>query len=375
MAPYNRRRRNLQCYLAVLSITIAAATALSACGGVASKPQASRNTPVSARIGTARQPSSPPSWSGPLQVDANNSCNVIQCALVQCPTAAKCIAIIRAQTGLDAYVGTAGGDAWSRPTLVVTDPTDDYGVVPGGLSCPTTRFCVLTAGNFNGGLSDSGENFAYIWNGSTWSAGFGLSSLDNDDDAAMVSCASPDFCMASGQGHATELWNGSTWTDTPPAADQIVALACASTHWCIAIGYTSGDESTEYEQWDGSHWTQPSLIPISPGADKGNIVTCITKTSCIAVTDSNTGGFTTSTALWDGSSWATKRPQVLSVFIGAVSCATNQMCMAAGSGSAIWDGSRWSVLGSSPQSVSDVSCPSPSRCVAVGGRGDIYNWS
>lgn len=33
MAPYNRRRRNLQCYLAVLSITIAAATALSACGG------------------------------------------------------------------------------------------------------------------------------------------------------------------------------------------------------------------------------------------------------------------------------------------------------------------------------------------------------
>ena len=88
----------------------------------------------------------------------------------------------------------------------------------------------------------------------------------NDTQGAVlnvVSCTSPDSCMAVGFGAngstddtLTEAWNGSSWSITPsPGAGYLNAVSCTSASMCVAVGWSTG---TLVESWNGSAWV---IIP------------------------------------------------------------------------------------------------------------------
>ncbi len=159
----------------------------------------------------------------------------------------------------------------------------------------------------------------------------------------------------------------------------------------------SWKSSTLSASWDGSEWSeietpQPSEELFVDGATLSS-VSCLSTTSCVAV-----GSFAayggeegdeekTLTEVWDGSEWTTRPstgPDVFST-LAAVSCTSTSQCTAVGSARPIdkdtnnmvtlgerWNGSEWTTQATlSPETrtelnLSDVSCTSATKCMAVG---------
>jgi hypothetical protein len=143
------------------------------------------------------------------------------------------------------------------------------------------------------------------------------------------------------------------------------------------------------EGWDGRTWTiQPTPISNS-SIGVLNAVSCPSTTTCLAVGDPRINGANANLAeRWNGATWSvvpTPQPGDGSQLHG-VSCPSTTACTAAGSYEggthgpvllqiAQWNGTRWrSELITSPSStfnsLSAVSCPSTTVCVAVGSFSD-----
>jgi hypothetical protein len=144
----------------------------------------------------------------------------------------------------------------------------------------------------------------------------------------------------------------------------------------------------------GTHWTVEQVaVPHAPsGSLRG--VSCVPATDgerCLAVGASIAGDARTTdlTVVGDGTSWqragSPHRPDAATTMLSAVSCVRANLCFAVGydtargsagqrSVSAQWNGSSWRVVPTpdpvtgdgSTVELSDVSCASSIRCVAVG---------
>jgi hypothetical protein len=228
----------------------------------------------------------------------------------------------------------------------------------GGVSCASTTRC--TAVGHSGNISGtSGATLTERWDGASWT----IQRTPHPADAAVsflsaVSCVSPRSCTAvgfftnraSGGGTLAERWNGTGWaiqrTPTPAAAAavQLVGVSCPSARTCTAVGYftiITGIDVMLAERWNGTGWSiQRTAYPAGARYVQLAGVSCATPRSCTAVgLFNNTPGIDVPLAERSNSpTWTiqpTRYPQ-----------------------------------GATRNTLRSVSCPSPNRCVAVGGFAD-----
>jgi hypothetical protein len=223
-----------------------------------------------------------------------------------------------------------------------------------------------------------------------------------------VSCPRASYCVAVGAYNAndvvrvlTEVWNGSSWSVIPSpkphhaVSSVLTAVSCSSASHCVAVGsYTDSSDRTRAlsEVWSGSGWAVVHTPTPKGGTDIGlDGISCVSASHCVAV-----GSYTnhrsvprTLTEFWNGSAWsivASRNPAGSASGLSAVSCHSATACMAVGfnidadsadvSLTEVWNGSTWSVVpspnpaGAQSSVLDGVSCPTASRCLAVGNYFD-----
>ena len=124
-------------------------------------------------------------------------------------------------------------------------------------------------------------------------------------------------------------------------ADQFLGVSCPADRFCMGVGWyipADGVKRPLAETWDGSAWhiTFP-LVPSPAPASVLQTVSCVSRTSCLAVGDTNTSGdqgpvFGKLFAeKWDGSTW-----QMVPIAdpgratLAKMSCASARSCFAVG---------------------------------------------
>jgi hypothetical protein len=280
------------------------------------------------------------------------------------------------------------------------------------VSCASPRSCTAV-GSF---IKQSGSAVPLVerWNGTRWS----IQSTPNPSRAnggrvsylGGVSCASATTCTAVGHsgnssgtsgGTLTEGWNGAGWTiqrtPHPPdaTASFLSAVSCVSPRSCTAVGFTNraSGGKTLAERWNGAGWAiQRTPTPAAAANVQLVGISCASARTCTAV-----GYFTVVTGIdvmlaerWNGTGWAIQRTLYPAgaryVQLAGVACATPSSCTAVGLSNntpgidvTLAERSKnrnWAIQptpnphGATNNTLQSVSCPSPSRCIAVGGFDD-----
>jgi len=179
-------------------------------------------------------------------------------------------------------------------------------------------------------------------------------------------------------------------------ADQFRGVSCPADRFCMGVGWyipSDGIKRPLAETWDGSAWhiTFP-LVPSPAPAAVLQSVSCVSRTSCLAVGDTNTSGDNGPVfgklfaEKWDGRTW--RMAPIADpgrATLAKMSCASARSCFAVGyrfpvtgalyqAISEHWNGKRWSyVRPRRPQRLSQllgVSCPGPRNCWAAGWTGN-----
>jgi hypothetical protein len=217
-----------------------------------------------------------------------------------------------------------------------------------------------------------------------------------------VRCWAAGQCLAVGgsaRGVLVDRLSGTGWSivgapnprgGTPTASGPTLnGLACLGSHWCLAVG-SNRCGGPLAERWNGQRW---SLLNVDLGVSvcqrDGSTsaftdVSCGSRSFCLAV-------YNGEVVTWDGRAW---RVSQTGEFF-AVSCAARDACAEGGSGEGPpgdggvsvvgwWNGHDWRLRtlndGSGrygDSSISSVSCPSVSFCMAVGSaaNSDAIAWN
>jgi hypothetical protein len=259
------------------------------------------------------------------------------------------------------------------------------------ISCPSRSSCfaVGCAFSFVRGCPQSALVTDRIliahWNGSRWSR---QKTAIQSGAFYGVACASQHFCIAVG-GATIERWNGQTWSPMNHPAASLAGVACWSARGCVAVGSTAGGgpgPNCAYylrfpvvERWDGRRWSaQPVPVPCQNGdvMDAGlTAVSCRSAKMCLAV-GSNTPGSGVGHSLgewWNGKTWVeTEPPNGPEPGEPSSVVACNRVCLTIGSGVGQWNGRRWTrpphslVALAKKVTILGMSCPSANVCVAGG---------
>jgi hypothetical protein len=300
------------------------------------------------------------------------------------------------------------GSAWR--TVAVPSSNNSQGLF--GVACTSTRNCLAVGGQ----TYDQGSQLSDHWNGSSWKM-LPAPSVSGHSQLTAVACPAASKCIAVGTGGTktrsvfAQTWNGASWTVSTPVgpagatASYFYGVACSGRSNCLAVGqyFVSKTDFTGTalaESWNGRSWR---LLPSPSGLTALNAVACPTAKVCVAVGAGPRGEFGLGSARWNGSAWTdlttpspTAKHYTQSLY--GISCPSATNCVAVGSGpGAINDGegagpfaehwtggSGWTLQSvpdppaidltpdgerNSADSLSSVSCTSPTRCLAVGGEG------
>ena len=321
-------------------------------------------------------------------------------AVVTCPSASTCYADVMGGSPADtvAEASTDGGASWQGSAL----PTGWQ--LTSALSCPTAGQCLA------GGSTPGAAVLSTSDGGTTWSASplpVTVAQVTN------LACNGPSVCVGTGYGPAAPGTTagpsvavvtgdgGSSWTTAalpgPFVSDNPEGLACPTAQSCVAVGATSFSTSTatgaaRYSMDGGVSWS-PAVVP----ADVARLraVACASAAECVALgnTGSPFGPTEALTSTDGGQSWSVAGPVgPAPAVLSSISCPTVTECWAAGtlatseSGTVVATddgGTTWAVAplptklspaeqgatGLSEldvQSVSSISCPTASTCVALG---------
>ncbi|HYP56394.1 MAG TPA: hypothetical protein VEQ41_08875 [Solirubrobacterales bacterium] len=210
-----------------------------------------------------------------------------------------------------------------------------------------------------------------------------------------------DFVDSTGQAPRTLLWNGSAWSEQQPAPIEgdvdvptaLSALSCVSAAHCNAVAsadFSSGANPATYDYSEGTWEIARVDLAESSFAD----ISCLAVNECVAVGDvespggGGTGGDASVARHWDGGKWwpMPAMPGVPDLSLTGVACASLNSCTAVGTkeGGAApvvnrWNGSQWvaqaaaTPAGGDEVNPLDVSCPSPTFCMAVGSYRNASN--
>lgn len=310
---------------------------------------------------------------------------------VSCPAANACTAT--GESGFFTELERYDGAGWSPQASAFDD--DVFDLDRGGISCPTTRFCVDVGASF---VDEVARPRAQEWRGGAWS-------LDDvpapagavDASLASVACAGPASCLAlghagsgdGGQAFAERLDGGRWHRLAVPlpvgATDASLHASCPAPQVCFAVGTATVDytPAAVAERLDGTTWT---MLPIGvpAGADAVNVqgVSCPVVDRCEAVGTASTfdGRSWPVVATYDGQwRWgAIPAPADQALALSGVSCPDATHCWAVGvlqggPVAARLDGGRWSLVpvpappdAAAGSELDGVSCVAATSCVAVG---------
>ena len=208
-----------------------------------------------------------------------------------------------------------------------------------------------------------------------------------------------DAAAPAGSVHSTTAptpWQIQETPDPQVKDEMFNSVSCTSSSNCVAVGdrlNEKSDQVTLAELWNGTSWEMMSS-PNPAGADQPELesVSCASAESCVAVGQAEAAGQGKGNVpeplaeSWNGSSWtidslpASPSPG----FLSGVSCPTTSRCMAVGvrfdanggfGGAAAdsWNGSTWERTkvvqpsGNMGASLDSVSCSAAASCEAVGG--------
>jgi hypothetical protein len=306
---------------------------------------------------------------------------------VSCVRPALCLA-----TGTDTSPTAAQpalAEEWNGSTWqLLAAPSPGGGAHLSGVSCIRETAC-LAVGSY---IQNIGGTLAEAWDGKTWR----LLRTGKVDDLYGVSCPRPSRCIAVGNyltssdtvGTLALARTGRTWRQLAAPglpASQMYAVSCASPTSCMAVGTYAGTvaEAGLAETWNGSTWMLATTgLTLLPGS-----VDCPAPADCIAID----GG----AQEWNGKTWHSLSPAfpagTVAGGLDAISCTSPAHCMAVGAyytdpeGNAFslaetWNGSTWHILPTPDTNMTgadsvftSVSCPRPSRCIAVGSLSAAWN--
>ena len=257
------------------------------------------------------------------------------------------------------------GRAKVGPVRPLSRFTADRGLTRGvgiaAVSCPASSSCFA--------IDRRGRVFRY--RGSSWSGDRALATPASGPGRVSLSCSAPSVCVAapSGSGEAA-LWDGEAWSEpaTLGGAVGIEAVGCGRGGYCALIDA----EGNSFALADGV-WRRTA-------GDWGSVeaISCVSGTFCVS-------GGTNGISTWDGAGWTLPSLHRTTSPVGGVSCPSSVFCMAIAGGQALeMRGSRWSApvrvepLDRSATSLgttlTSVSCPTTSLCVAVDDAGEILQW-
>jgi hypothetical protein len=191
-------------------------------------------------------------------------------------------------------------------------------------------------------------------------------------------------------GSASAVPTEWSYTNSPHGSGErsLFGVSCVRSDMCVAIGRAACRKvgtpagCTLFESWNGSQWSvvpspkRPSYTTYLGG------VSCATSQFCVAA-GYDSGSTETQTVIetWNGTNWSvTPSPNVGGDYLYGVSCANPTFCVAVGrsvvsssQNAALiesWNGSQWSVVSSPSEEtgsyLSGVSCTSATSCVADG---------
>ena len=299
---------------------------------------------------------------------------------VSCPTATRCVVVDDLGNAITYDDGT-----WSAPKRI-----DSNGM--NTVSCPTAGVCVAA--------DDSGAIVRTIGDG-RWSApllidaeSVGKVSQDGLSSVTVVSCATPDLCMAGDvlgrvtrvtRRRHTPLVPIEKLAATPfPLEKAVTGLSCPTTTFCAAV-----TDRGRALVWSGGRWQAGQTLVSLQEAYTAQAhlrstlsdVSCTSPTFCVAVDPTGTaytyGGSTWSAGTTIDPGAATTGDQV---GVTSVSCAARTCVAVDDNGNAVaYDGTSWSA----PRPIdptlglSTVSCATPTFCVALNDIGDalLYDGS
>lgn len=246
-----------------------------------------------------------------------------------------------------------------------------------------------------------------------------VSAVQTNDLLNAVSCAARRDCMAvgeinnppgGGENMLAERWDGRRWLlqrlPTPPklTVDQLNGISCPSIRMCLAVGiyfhasrhgvgigfHAWGPGLPLAERWNGRRWSIQHPVNLGGWARDGggvtwlNAVSCATATDCTAVGSyfgpTSYPGAGTLTEHWNGKRWSVQKTPTSddsNASLSSVSCPSLTSCVAVGGTqkrpvAERWTGTRWSrVRIPEPAQSTDalltaVDCASVRACIAVG---------
>lgn len=333
--------------------------------------------------------------------------DVAQLTDIDCPTATRCYLTARTLSAPEVLVLDAG--------TIEVSPVPNIQYHLGQISCPTAQRCVALYSGFAVTTDDGGASWAvrnmptYVppdaplscatrtarcWTSDT--AGYLLRSDDAGASwtkiawpawqtdrlgVTAMSCLDRMICYlgATSGGH-TRMFEttdaGATFVDQTGDVNLFayaIALSCASTTYCTAVGPVGYGNSAlgVLATTDGRHWAQQELPP--PIGANGQDVSCASPTGCVAV--SNSVAYATANS---GTDWAAHALPfgLQSEPAAAMSCGSVSACVVVapdllGADRAVISsdgGQSWSEHPLPPTAgdVMDMNCASADTCVAVG---------
>ena len=218
--------------------------------------------------------------------------------------------------------------------------------------------------------------------------------------ACVVACALG--LLASSAAAAASGWmiqpTASYRSGGSVAADNLLeGVSCPTLTFCVAAGFFADDDDAIAEMWDGTAWSAQQLpvLAKATGSEFGQ-VSCSSATACTAVgfytngdVDRNGGDIRLPLIeRWDGTSWRRQTPPAAGpAALLDVTCPTDTDCLIVGGDghgllAARWDGTRWSRAHLSTSAADrrpdaglvSLSCASRSFCAAIGfaGANDLF---
>ena len=182
---------------------------------------------------------------------------------------------------------TWNGTSWSTPAAL-----SDYATLSGGTTAAHVSLATKPGGDeMVLAVTDNlGKDYAYVWNGSSWSAGTQVSTGSGSSSAVAYEAQSGHAMIAYADAATPTLyfriWNGSTWSAQSSVAvtggaggtyPAYINLASDPNSDRIAVGITSSGlpGSTVYSLnvWNGSAWsagqqaTASGIDQLMPGID------------------------------------------------------------------------------------------------------------
>ena len=241
---------------------------------------------------------------------------------------------------------------------------------------------------------------------------WGIQSTPGSEESSMsgVSCTAATACTAVGWhynsstkigGATADHWNGSSWstqsvpTPVGTTGSSLGGISCTSSSACTSVGAYRTETSptvTLAETWNGTEWkVQSTPNPPETTVALLSSVSCTSSTACTAIgeyaNEPLSLPFLPVAERWNGTAWqiqSTPTPEHAYITtLTGVSCPSTSSCIAVGSyynekiGRDLalieaWNGTEWTIQtppdpsGSVRTELYAIACPSSTACTAVG---------